>query len=82
MGLNMLPDDPGNQSHRHVPLLVNSRDHEAYLILLTRCPAVITAVSDGIDADGQPHKHGALLERQVGLVFCPFSFSALALHLA
>lgn len=49
-----LPNNPRNQSHRHISFPVDFRHHKADLIPSPRLAAVITAVGDCIDPDMEP----------------------------
>lgn len=60
--LDILFDNPRNQPHRHIPLCINPRHYKTDLILLSRHPVVITAMSDGIHADVKPDEYGALMD--------------------
>ena len=62
MKLNILLNDPGNQSHRYVPVRINPCHHEADFIFLAGHPVVIAAVGNGINADVEADEYGALMD--------------------
>lgn len=62
MKSDILLNNPRNQPHRHVPVCIYPRNHEADLILLAGHPVVIAAVGDSIHADMEADKYGALMD--------------------
>ena len=64
--LDILFNNPRNQSHCHVPVCINPRHHETDIILLAGHPVVIAAVGDCIDADVEADENSAFVDVRNG----------------
>ena len=60
--LNILLNNPRNQSHRHIPVRINSRYHEAHIILLSGKAVIVAAMGDCVDADVEADENSALMD--------------------
>lgn len=60
--LDILLNDPRNQSNRHIPVLIDPGDDKADLILLSGHPVVIAAVGDSVDADLEADENSAFVD--------------------
>lgn len=61
MTIKYSADNSRNQSNGHIPIFINSGNDEADLILFAGSPAVIAAVGDGIDSNGEADKDGPFI---------------------
>ena len=58
--LQVLPDNPGDQAHRHIALLINVRNDKGYLILFPYGTGIIAGMGDGVDAIVQADEDNAI----------------------
>lgn len=74
---NILPNNPRNQSYRHIPLFIDPCDHKTDIILFPRHTAVITAMGDSVDADLEPDENSALVDvcDRSGIFALDFAFA-------
>ena len=60
--LQVLPDDPGNNTYGHTPLHIQTGDSKRYIVLFAGHPVVIAGVGYRIDAIGEAHIDNALVD--------------------
>ena len=58
--LQVLPDNPGDQAHRHIALLINVRNDKGYLILFPYGTGIIAGMGDGVDANREPDEYSKI----------------------
>ncbi len=66
MQLNILLNNPRDQPQRHIPIRINSRYHEADLILLSGKAVIVAAMGDGVDADMEADENSAFMDVRDG----------------
>ena len=59
---DILLNNPRDQPHRHIPIRINSRYHEADLILLSGKAVIVAAMGDGVDADMEADENSAFMD--------------------
>ena len=64
--LNILLNNPRNQSHRHIAVRINPCYHEADLILLSGKAVIVAAMGDCVDADMETDENSALMDVRDG----------------
>ena len=64
--LNILLNNPRDQSHRHIPVRINPRYHEADLILLSGKAVIVAAMGDCVDADMEADENSAFMDVRDG----------------
>lgn len=60
--LQVLPDDPGDNTYGHTPLHIQTGDSKRYIVLFAGHPVVIAGVGYRIDAIGEAHIDNALVD--------------------
>ena len=60
--LQVLPDDPGNNTYGHTPLHIQTGDSKRYIVLFAGHPVVIAGMGCRIDAIGEAHIDNALVD--------------------
>ncbi len=64
--LNILLNNPRDQSHRHIPVRINPCHHKADFILLSRKAIIVAAMSDCVDADMEADENSAFMDVRDG----------------
>ena len=60
--LQVLTDDPGDNTYGHTPLHIQTGDGKRYIVLFAGHPVVIAGVSYRIDTVGEAHIDNALVD--------------------
>lgn len=60
--LQVLTDDPGDNTYGHTPLHIQTGDGKRYIVLFAGHPVVIAGVGYRIDAIGEAHIDNALVD--------------------
>lgn len=60
--LNILLNNPRDQSHRHIPVRINPCHHKADFILLSRKAIIVAAMGDCVDADMEADENSAFMD--------------------
>ena len=59
---DILLNNPRNQPHRHIPIRINPRHHEAHFILLSGKAVIVAAMGDCVDADMETDENSAFVD--------------------
>ena len=78
----ILPDNPGNQPHCHIPLFINMSHNKGNFIFFAHGSAVIAGMCNGIDSDGEPDKYCPFVDVLHGSGILPLNLTFLHILLA
>lgn len=70
--LQVLPDDPGNNTYGHTPLHIQTGDSKRYIVLFAGHPVVIAGMGCRIDAIGEAHIDNALVTSVTRPAYLPW----------
>ena len=60
--LNILLNNPRDQSHRYIPVRINPRHYEAHFILLSGKAVIVAAMGDCVDSDMEADENSAFVD--------------------